>query len=96
MNLLERNLAFNLGGHVDHSVFWPNISPDGGDKLARPAKGLGESQAGTLPSRGLVGFLDTGWPAPLRPLTSQQTFSARFSTLCTEYVTYCIYTPRIA
>ena len=41
MNLLERNLAFNLGGHVNHSVFWPNISPDGGDTLARPAKGLG-------------------------------------------------------
>lgn len=41
MNLLERNLAFNLGGRVNHSVFWPNISPDGGDKLARPAKGLG-------------------------------------------------------
>ncbi len=32
VNLLERNLAFNLGGHVNHSVFWPNMSPDGGDK----------------------------------------------------------------
>jgi Fe-Mn family superoxide dismutase len=29
---LEKNLAFNLGGHVNHSVFWPNLSPDGGDK----------------------------------------------------------------
>src|SRR5215207_7542284 len=29
---LEKNLAFNLGGHVNHSVFWPNMSPDGGDK----------------------------------------------------------------
>ena len=31
-NLLAKNLAFNLAGHVNHSVFWPNMSPDGGDK----------------------------------------------------------------
>ena len=30
--LLERNLAFNLSGHVLHSVFWTNLSPDGGGK----------------------------------------------------------------
>jgi Fe-Mn family superoxide dismutase len=30
--MLAKNLAFNLGGHVNHSVFWPNMSPDGGDK----------------------------------------------------------------
>lgn len=29
---LEKALAFNLGGHVNHSVFWANMSPDGGDK----------------------------------------------------------------
>ncbi|WP_022890075.1 superoxide dismutase [Agromyces italicus] len=27
---LEKDLAFNLGGHVNHSVFWQNMSPDGG------------------------------------------------------------------
>ena len=32
VNLHEKNLAFNLGGHVNHSVFWENLSPDGGDK----------------------------------------------------------------
>ncbi|MGH3359730.1 MAG: superoxide dismutase [Nocardioidaceae bacterium] len=32
VNMLEKNLAFNLAGHVNHSVFWPNLSPDGGDK----------------------------------------------------------------
>jgi superoxide dismutase, Fe-Mn family len=32
LNKLERDLAFNLGGHVNHSVFWTNLSPDGGDK----------------------------------------------------------------
>jgi len=29
---LEKNLSFHLGGHINHSVFWPNLSPDGGDK----------------------------------------------------------------
>ncbi|NCT90036.1 superoxide dismutase [Cellulomonas sp. APG4] len=32
VNLLEKNLAFNLGGHVNHTAFWQNLSPDGGDK----------------------------------------------------------------
>ena len=30
VNLHEKNLAFNLGGHVNHSVFWQNLSPEGG------------------------------------------------------------------
>src|SRR3954452_1214466 len=29
---LERQLSFNLGGHLNHSIFWPNLSPDGGDE----------------------------------------------------------------
>jgi Fe-Mn family superoxide dismutase len=31
INALEKNLAFHLGGHLNHSVFWTNMSPDGGD-----------------------------------------------------------------
>lgn len=30
VNLHEKNLAFNLGGHSNHSVFWKNLSPNGG------------------------------------------------------------------
>ncbi|MDT5147976.1 MAG: superoxide dismutase, Fe-Mn family [Mycobacterium sp.] len=30
--LNEKNLAFNLGGHVNHTVWWKILSPNGGDK----------------------------------------------------------------
>ena len=29
---LSKDLAFNLGGHTNHSIFWNNLSPEGGDK----------------------------------------------------------------
>lgn len=29
---LEKTLAFNLSGHVLHTIFWTNLSPDGGDR----------------------------------------------------------------
>nr|WP_231703679.1 MULTISPECIES: superoxide dismutase [unclassified Arthrobacter] len=29
---LSKDLAFHLGGHTNHSIFWNNMSPDGGDK----------------------------------------------------------------
>lgn len=29
---LSKDLQFNLGGHVNHSIFWKNLSPEGGDK----------------------------------------------------------------
>ena len=32
VNKLQKDLAFNLGGHVNHSIFWKNLSPAGGDK----------------------------------------------------------------
>lgn len=27
---VKRDLSFNLSGHVNHSIFWDNMSPDGG------------------------------------------------------------------
>ncbi|CAG7617885.1 superoxide dismutase [Leucobacter soli] len=32
VNKLEKDLAFNLGGHVNHTVFWNNLSPEGGER----------------------------------------------------------------
>lgn len=29
---LEKTLAFNVSGHVLHSIFWRNLSPEGGDR----------------------------------------------------------------
>ena len=28
INLYEKNLAFNLGGHTNHTIFWQNMTPD--------------------------------------------------------------------
>jgi Fe-Mn family superoxide dismutase len=39
---LERSLAFNVSGHVLHSLYWTNMSPDGGD---RPDGDLGDAIA---------------------------------------------------
>ncbi|GAA3660111.1 superoxide dismutase [Microbacterium marinilacus] len=30
INKLEKDLAFHLGGHTNHTVFWNNLSPNGG------------------------------------------------------------------
>jgi Fe-Mn family superoxide dismutase len=30
INRLEKDLAFHLGGHVNHSIFWTNLHPDAG------------------------------------------------------------------
>lgn len=32
INQLQKDLAFNLSGHFLHSLFWQNMSPDGGGK----------------------------------------------------------------
>jgi Fe-Mn family superoxide dismutase len=49
---LERNLAFNVSGHVLHSVFWTNLSPDGGGQPTGPlAAALDEGFGGFEPFR---------------------------------------------
>lgn len=40
VNLHEKNLAFNLGGHINHSAFWTNLSPEGGGE---PTGEIGEA-----------------------------------------------------
>ncbi len=67
---LERALAFNLGGHVLHSIYWTNLSPDGGGE---PADGelsaaIGESFGSFASFRSMltqstVGVQGSGWGA---------------------------------
>jgi len=47
VNKLEKDLAFNLGGHVNHSVFWTNLSPEGGEPTGALAEAIG-SDFGSL------------------------------------------------
>ena len=32
VNKLEKDVAFNVGGHVNHTIFWNNLSPEGGER----------------------------------------------------------------
>ncbi|MGO4102512.1 superoxide dismutase [Leifsonia sp. YAF41] len=32
VNKLQRDLAFNLGGHVNHSIFWTNLTAPNGER----------------------------------------------------------------
>jgi len=44
---LEKDLAFNLGGHINHSVFWKNMSPNGGgEPTGALAQAIGEAFSG--------------------------------------------------
>jgi superoxide dismutase, Fe-Mn family len=39
---LQKDLAFNLGGHVNHSIFWENLSPTSGEPEGELAAALTE------------------------------------------------------
>ena len=32
VNKLEKDVAFNVGGHVNHTIFWNKLSPEGGER----------------------------------------------------------------
>lgn len=32
INKLEKDLAFHLGGHINHSIFWTNLTPNAADR----------------------------------------------------------------
>jgi Fe-Mn family superoxide dismutase len=39
---LQKDLAFNLGGHINHSIFWRNLSPNGGEVEGELAAAIDE------------------------------------------------------
>ena len=46
ISMLEKNLAFNVSGHVLHSVFWTNLAPDGSQPEGSLATTLTETFGG--------------------------------------------------
>lgn len=47
VNKLEKDLAFNLGGHVNHSIFWTNLTPESGEPTGELLEAIG-AQFGSL------------------------------------------------
>ncbi|MDO7881965.1 superoxide dismutase [Salinibacterium soli] len=69
VNKLEKDLAFNLGGHVNHSIFWTNMSPDGGDKPVGDIASAIDDQFGSFDkftahfTAAALGVQGSGWAA---------------------------------
>lgn len=67
VNMLSKNLSFNLAGHVNHSVFWPNMSPDGGDKPVGELAACIDDQFGSFDAfraqftANALGIQGSGW-----------------------------------
>jgi Fe-Mn family superoxide dismutase len=67
LSKLEKDLAFNLGGHINHSVFWKNMSPDGGgEPTGELAAALTATFGGFAPfqqhfNESALGIQGSGW-----------------------------------
>lgn len=67
INKFSKDLAFNLGGHVNHSIFWTNMSPDGGDKPVGELAAAIDDQFGSFDkfvahfSAAATGVQGSGW-----------------------------------
>jgi len=75
---LEQALAFNLSGHVLHSLFWQNLSPEGGDKPTGALASAVDSQFGSFDplraqmSASITTLQGSGWAALVwEPLAGQ-------------------------
>lgn len=42
INKLQKDLAFHLSGHINHSIFWKNLSPNGGAPEGELAAAINE------------------------------------------------------
>jgi len=66
---LERALAFNLSGHVLHSLFWQNLTPKGGERPSGPLSAAldrdlgGFEQFQRLLSQSAATIMGSGWAA---------------------------------
>jgi superoxide dismutase, Fe-Mn family len=66
VNKLEKDLAFNLGGHVNHSIFWTNLTPETGEPTGELLEAIG-AQFGSVErfqqqfSAVALGVQGSGW-----------------------------------
>ena len=63
---LQKDLAFNLGGHINHSIFWKNLSPSSsapeGDLAAAISEYFGSFEAFKNHfSAAAIGIQGSGW-----------------------------------
>ncbi|BAS17976.1 superoxide dismutase [Mn] [Arthrobacter sp. Hiyo8] len=85
INRLSKDLAFHTGGHINHSVFWNNISPDGGDKPEGELAAAIDDAFGSFDafraqfSAAALGLQGSGW-ASLPTSPSAATSSSSSST----------------
>ena len=48
ISMLEKSLAFNISGHVLHSIFWTNLGPQPSEPTGALADALGDAFDGVL------------------------------------------------
>ena len=48
VNLIEKNLAFNLAGHKNHTIFWQNLAPADGQEPQGELKAAIDDQFGSF------------------------------------------------
>jgi superoxide dismutase, Fe-Mn family len=81
---LARTLAFHVSGHVLHSLFWQNLSPDGGGKPAGELAQQIDKDFGSFDlfkdqfSKTAAQVLGSGWAALTWDSLSQQLLIAQF------------------
>ncbi len=84
VNKLQKDLAFNLGGHVNHSVFWTNMSPDGGDKPVGELAAAIDDNFGSFDkftahfTAAAMGVQGSGWAALVWDSIGQQLIIQQF------------------
>ena len=67
INRLQKDLAFNLGGHTNDSIFWTNLSPNGGDKPTGDLESAIDDQFGSFDAfraqftAAALGVQGSGW-----------------------------------
>jgi superoxide dismutase, Fe-Mn family len=81
---LEQQLAFNVSGHVLHSIFWKNLSPDGGGKPSGELAGAIDRDFGSFDkfkqqlTKAAATCMGSGWGALVLDTLSGRLLTAQF------------------